>query len=424
MKTHYILLFLIISQGLFSQAAKSNYDETKIPAYTLPEPLQCSDGKVIKSVADWWNKRRPEILHLFESQVYGRVPEAKIEANYKIVSIKKDSFDGLATRKQIAITLTNNKNRSITLNVLLYIPNNVTRPAPAFLGLNFMGNQSITTEKDIPITKNYILNSKQYGINDHKATERTRGLKSYRWPLKEILQKGYALAACHYGDIDPDFDDGFQNGVHPLFYRDGQNKPDADEWGSIAAWAWGLSRILDYLIMDEDIDGERVAVIGHSRLGKTALWAGAVDRRFALVISNDSGCGGAALSKRRIGETLEAINRNFPHWFCANFKHYNNKENELPLDQHLLIALMAPRPVYIASAREDRWADPNGEFLSAFNAASVYKLLRTDGFAVQEIPAVNYPIFSRIGYHIRGGKHDLTEFDWRQYLYFADKFLK
>ena len=425
MKNKYLLLLfsIFISFPLFSQQKKANYDESKIPAYTLPNPLQCIDGNIIKSADEWMNKRRPEILNLFKREVYGAVPQGKIGQSYKVVSIKRDALDGLATRKLVEISLSANK-KNVILNVLLYIPNDVKGKVPAFLGLNFVGNQSLTMEKDIPITKNYVLNSKQYGVSDHKAGEQTRGCKSSRWPIKEILQKGYALAACHYGDIDPDFDDGFQNGVHPLFYKDGQNKPADGEWGSIAAWAWGLSRILDYLISDPDVDGKRVAVIGHSRLGKTALWAGATDQRFALVISNDSGCGGAALSKRRVGETIEAINRNFPHWFCANFKKYNNNEDKLPLDQHMLIALMAPRPVYIASAQEDRWADPKGEFLSALNAGPVYRLLKTDGFAVREMPALNYPIFSRIAYHIRSGKHDLTEYDWRQYLCFADKFLK
>ena len=425
MKNIYLYLFIMLIPALlFSQQQKPNYDESKIPAYTLPDPLKYNSGKSVKDGGEWFAKRRPQILSLFENEVYGKVPDARMKVRYNVVSIKKDALDGLAVRKLVDIIVSNAENKSVTLHVLLYIPNNHNDAVPAFLGLNFMGNQSVTPEKDIPITANYILNSKKYNISNHRADESTRGCKAYRWQVKSILKHGYALATCHYGDIDPDFDDGFQNGVHPLFYKKGQHKPEADEWGSIAAWAWGLSRILDYLITDEAVDGRRVAVIGHSRLGKTALWAGACDPRFAMVISNDSGCGGAALSKRRIGETVEAINRNFPHWFCGNFKKFNNNEDKLPLDQHMLIALMAPRPVYVASAQEDRWADPKGEFLSALNAGPVYRLLNTDGFAVREMPPVNYPIFSRIAYHIRSGKHDLTEYDWQQYLYFADKFLK
>jgi len=407
-----------------AQEPEPNYDERKVPAYVLPDPLVTKEGHRVKTARDWQEIRRPEILELFRSQMYGRRPGPPRELRSRVASVDSRALGGAAIRKQVSLYLSPERDLP-RIDLLIYLPASGSGPVPAFLGLNFGGNHSIHPDPGIALPETWMRPSRVEGaVAENRATERGRGTLSRRWPVKKILGRGYALVTAYYGDIDPDYDDEFRNGVHPLFYRPGQARPDAGEWGSIAAWAWGLSRALDYLETDPGIDQQKVAVLGHSRLGKTALWAGAEDERFALVISNNSGCGGAALSRRRFGETVARINRVFPHWFCGNFKQYGGREENLPMDQHLLVALMAPRPVYVASAVEDRWADPRGEYLSARHAGPVYALLGLPGLPGDSMPEVNQPLMGTIGYHIRSGKHDVTDYDWDRYLDFADRHLR
>ncbi|MEM8969988.1 MAG: acetylxylan esterase, partial [Bacteroidota bacterium] len=395
-----------------------NYDEGQVPNYTLPDPLVFKNGVEVKGELEW-QQRRAEILQFFSSQVYGVTPSPPLNTKSKVLSTDNDALSGKATRKEIRLFLTNKKTRPY-IDILLFTPNQATRPVPAFLGLNFYGNHTVHTAPNITLSDQWMRANEDFGIVNHRATESSRGVRASRWPIEMIIDRGYALATVYCGDIDPDKND-FQDGVHPLFYQSGQSMPESNEWGTIGAWAWGLSRAADHLQQEEAINDNQIAVIGHSRLGKAALWAGAQDARFALVISNNSGCGGAALSKRAYGETVGRINHSFPHWFCNNFEQYNKNEAGLPVDQHQLLALIAPRPLYVASAEEDQWADPRGEFLSAVHATPVYKLLGKEGLPVSEMPEIDQPVMGTIGYHIRHGGHDINAYDWQQYLDFADK---
>ena len=393
---------------------EANYHEYKVPQYTLPDPLITTSGSPVSDPSAWTQERRAEILQLFKTHVYGEMPGPLSDTHCSILE-EGEALAGRARRRQVRIHFSAD---GPCMDLLLYLPTDATAAVPTFLGLNFFGNHAIQPDSEIHLSSQWMRAEPKNGIVDHRATNASRGVLARRWPVEKILARGYGLATAYCGDLDPDYDDGYQNGIHPLFYREGQHQPDPDQWGAIGAWAWGLSRAMDYLDTDPKIGP--VAVLGLSRLGKTALWAGACDERFAAVISNESGCGGAALSRRCYGETLAHINASFPHWFCDNFRRFSAAEDQLPLDQHMLLALCAPRPLYIASAVEDRWCDPHGEFLAALAATPVYHLFGTNGLPTDQMPEVDQPVMGQIGYHIRSGDHDLTEYAWEQYLTFAD----
>ena len=391
---------------------------------SLPLLLKNMNGDIVDTPDKWFNNRRPYLLSLFENQMYGSTPD-NTDVRWEFIksSEYRNALEGKAIKKEIVIRVMRGA-QFRDLWLLIYLPTGQSGPIPVFLGLNFNGNHTILNDPSITITPNWIDENNRLKRFAPGNIEQSRGNAASRWPVGDILSRGYGVATIFCGDMDPDYDDGFQNGIHPLFFADGQGMPDKNEWGSIGAWAWGLSRAIDYFENDPEIDATRVAVFGHSRLGKTALWAGATDQRIALTISNNSGCGGAALSIRRQGETVEKINSGFPHWFCDNFLQYNEREDQLPVDQHMLIALIAPRPVYIASAEQDLWADPIGEYLSAYYAQPAYELVGKSAGLEPELPVINHPKKDGIiGYHIRTGGHDVTNYDWEQFLDFADKHL-
>ena len=420
MKTFFITLLLIIPVLMNAQVRQAITDEKDVPVYELPEVLVSLKGKKIKNVKSWENIRRPEVLKMFQDEVYGRIPGDLKIARSRVVDEDENALGGIAKRKQVVLTFVKN-DKELNVEILIYLPKGIQN-FPLFLGYNFYGNHTIINDAAIRLTESWVRDNPAFGIVNNQITEQSRGVRSSRWPVEEIIKSGCGVATIYYGDVDPDRDN-FGDGIHPLFYDKSQSEPADDEWGAIAAWAWGLSRALDYFETDKDIDATKVAVIGHSRLGKTALWAGATDRRFAAVISNDSGCGGAALSRRKFGETVARINTSFPHWFCNNFNKYNNHEEKLPVDQHMLLALIAPRPLYVASATEDLWADPRGEFLSAKFASPVYQLYGLEGLPATEMPEPDSPVKGIVSYHIRTGKHDITAYDWEQYIGFAKKML-
>lgn len=418
-----------VALGLCAWAAQAqvtvpiNEVEEAVPPYTLPDALTFRDGRRVES-ARHWPKRRAELVRLFEEHVYGRVPAGLPRPPGWIVETRKDALGGKAIRQRIQVPLTRGP-RPLILDLLVYRPASATKPVPMFLGLNFDGNHTVTAETDVPLARGWVANRPRSGVTNHVASESSRGTDAAAWPIERLLERGYGLATAYYGDVEADFDGGWRQGLRGAVAGSGpEHRFAPGDWGAIAAWSWGLSRALDQLALDPAIAADKVAVIGHSRLGKTALWAGARDPRFALVIANESGEGGAALARRFFGETTLRINTSFPHWFNGRFKDYNHRIADLPVDQHELVALVAPRPVYIASAEQDRWADPRGEHLAGWHASEVYRLLGRDGLPGPEFPALSLSVGDSVGYHVRPGAHALTEADWEFYLRFADRHLR
>lgn len=360
---------------------------------TLPELLKGTDGTVIQTVEQWREIRRPELLDLFREHIYGVEPSPhNADVRFRTV-MESEAMEGQAVRKTVEITISG-PGGELAYQLHVFLPANLTQPVPAFL----------------------LINNRGVEFADPKRKE-----KREFWPAEMIVSRGYAAAVFHNHEVDPDEDDGFLNGIHGVLDTFGEKRPP-NAWGTIAAWAWGASRALDALEREPMIDAARVALVGHSRGGKTALWAGALDERFAMVVSNNSGSTGAALARGKVGERIDVISSVFTHWFCANYRSYSHRETELPVDQHMLLALIAPRLLYVASASEDEWADPQSEFRATVLAEEAYRLHGFTGLGTQTFPPADTPVFGdKIGYHVRTGGHALTAYDWTCFLDFADR---
>jgi hypothetical protein len=420
-----VALGLVLSASGWS-AAPPNYDESKVGNLPLPDPLRGEEGTPIRDALAWRERRRPELLELFAREVYGRTPAGRPPAMHaQVTSIDRAALGGTATRKEITVWFTAGS-EGPRMHLLVYQPNGSGAPWPVFLGLNYFGNHCVHQDPGITRSTAWMRTSPEQHVVNNRATEASRGGHASRWNIEKVIARGYATATVYYGDLCPDRDDGMEEAAGALFASGSVNRRPPDGWGSIGIWAWGLSRALDWIESDPQLDAKRVAVHGHSRLGKTALWAAAQDERFALVISNNSGAGGAALAKRIYGETIAISNsRHSTPWYALNYRKYNDREDALPVDQHELLALIAPRPLYVASAIEDRGADPKGEFLSLWHAQPVYRLYGERGLGAAELPPVDRPLRGDLlGYHVRSGQHDITPADWEQFLEFADRHLR
>lgn len=390
----------------------------KLPSQKdLPDPLLAFNGQKIGSAEQWRSQRRPELKALFEFYMYGRAPAAPDNLRATVVHRDEKYFGGKATKKDL--TLTFGPEGTPPLHLLLVVPNKRQRPAAVFVGANFHGNHTLVDDPTVALPTVWVP-SRGPEVEHNRATDAGRGTSLGVWNLEGSIDRGYAVASFYCGDVDPDKPD-FSDGVHAAYYKSGQTEPGPHEWGTIAAWAWGISRAVDYLITDDDLDAKRIAVVGHSRLGKTALLAAAMDERIAMAIPLQAGCGGTAPSRGKVGESVKQINDHFPHWFCDTFKQFNSQVDRLPFDQHSLVALVAPRPVLFANAVEDQWANPAGQFEVLKAANPVYRLLGVDGLNVEQMPENGRLVGDCLGYFIRPGKHSMTLIDWQAFWNFADQ---
>lgn len=402
------------------------------PDPSWPNPLVMLNGQRVTSRQQWFEQRRPELKFLFERLMYGAIPPKPARFEFTTNLVDPNFLGGKATLK--LVTLRFGSSDAPKIDLMLVVPNGRTKPAPVFLAMNFCGNHAIHSDPRIPLTRGWLYDSCQ-GCTNHQATAAARGADAKDWPLEAIVDRGFALAAFCNTDVDSDRAD-VSDGVYAWLAKQQTgsitNAPTHDR-GCIAGWAWGFHRGVDYLVADPDLDAKRIAVVGHSRNGKTALLAAAYDERIALAFPHQAGCGGTAPSRvapalaapkandRPTAETIAVINKSFPHWFNAEFKKFNANPAALPIDQHCLVALMAPRPVLLSNAQDDQWANPSGQFEVLQAADPVYRLLNAGGLDAARMPELGKLVDSRLGYFIRPGKHAMTAEDWAVFLEFAGR---
>ena len=394
-------------------------DLDKLPAQKeMPDPLVMLNGQRVTTKDQWVKERRPELQKLFAHYMYGNAPPAPAKVVYKVERTDPKALGGKATLKEITILLAGADGPKIHL--LLVIPNKRSGPAPVFAGMKFCGNHAVLDDPKIRLSTAWIYPNRKGVTKDNRATEESRGSDVDVWALEQTIDRGYAVATFYSGDIDPDRAD-VREGVQKFF---GPKQPGEHDWGTIAAWAWGIQRVIDYLVTDGDLDAQRIIVVGHSRLGKTTLLAGALDERIAVIIPHQAGMGGTAPSRGTVGESVKRINTSFPHWFNGAYKRFNDQPDKLPFDQNALVALCAPRPVLFSNAIEDQWANPDGQFHVLLAADPVYRFLGVEGLSVKKAPPLGQLVDSRLGYYIRAGKHSMNREDWRVFADFADRHLK
>ncbi|HZS09805.1 MAG TPA: acetylxylan esterase [Blastocatellia bacterium] len=394
-----------------------NYDESRVGSYTLPDALVFADGKPVRDAQTWFRKRRPEIVRLFEQNQFGRSPGRPAGMSFDVFDRGTPALGGQAIRRQVTVWFSRDK-AGPKMDLLIYLPAAARKPVPLLLNLSFTANSSVVDDPGVK--------PGEVWNREKKRVPAPKNTNFGRLNVTPFLAQGIGVATIYYGDIDPDFQGGIPYGVRAPYLKPGQTEPAPDEWGAIAAWAWGLSRTMDYLETDAGVDAKRVAILGVSRLGKTVLWAGAHDPRFTMVIASCSGEGGAALSRRNYGETIKHLTApsRYAYQFCANYQKYGDHVDQFPVDSHLLLALLAPRPVLLQTGDKDFWSDPKGEFLAAVAAGPVYKLAGKQGLDTDRMPAAGEAILHTIGYFMHDGGHGTVPSDWDLFLKFMQMHLQ